>query len=570
MALTSYNAPYVHSSIYRFNGQFGGSILDTRSDEGKKQLNAQIAELNNLKKILEDEANQFLGGADWRTILTDMGESEKKMREIATDILNTPETVAILSGSKNNYTGARLAKAFPQIASEIFTYVDKTVDLSTKEAVDLISKIILNSMPSSVNNFEAWKNIFVGKISDGKGEFEKKFTEQIKGKLTSEKGKIRKIVQQVLKSRTRSSSKEKTQFINFFETEFRRRARDELTFVEESDIENYLSMVIAEFRKLKSNVFTGEASSMLGKLGEDFLAITMNGTNTLTFYVTGMLSEEKMLKDKELSVLLNGTIKTHHKTSADSQTDLLITNNKTKKTIRAQSKNLQAAYQSVIDIERSSFPGMAKLQQETSYTGLIEQLRGTGTIHLSNGDLDNLSYLLANEIWFRANPSLGGSGKARGVSNSSSILGQTAQAVSRFFTQEITNFIGITVDNSITVHAEKANSYNSFYLISNKILYPTYLIIENLISQLKQETEKISRLQVTLDTSKSPGGAEAFYKSKIAAVAPEPLKADGNYSNGNLVAVGTNKGSEIISSLTIRNIGLQFNIEKLLETSYTF
>lgn len=571
MNLSSYRAPYVHSSIYRFNNQLAESSLDSRSDDGKARLQQQIDELKKVRDILKGEADAFLGGLDWHTIMNQLGQNEYKLREIAINILNSPRAIQILSGSQINYNRDNLTKAFPQLEHQIENYIDKNAMLTTREAIDLISKIILESIPSGQGNLEAWKNAFINRLTNSKGTIEKKITEQIKGKLTSEKGKVRSLVEQTLKSRSRSITKEKTAFIKYFEAEFRLQASKYLEVVSSNEIEEYLSAVIQNFRNLGSSTFTREISSMTGKLGEDFLEIVMNGNNRidLTFKTVGMMSEDKMQKDDQINQLLNGAIKTHHKTSADSQTDLLITNNRTGKTIRAQSKNLQAAYQSVININQNSFPGMAKLQSEASYVNLISQLESTGTLHLSQEDLGNLSYLLANEIWFRANPSYGGSGKARGISDSSSILGQTVQMVNQLLTSEITNFIGITIDEAITINSA-ASSFNSFYLISNKILFPIYLVIDDLIKQLNRVQAEFVRLQVTLNTSKSPGGAASFYKAKIAAVAPDALRADGNYSDGNLVAVGTSKGGEIISNLSIRNIGLKFDIQSLLQTSWAF
>jgi hypothetical protein len=56
--------------------------------------------------------------------------------------------------------------------------------------------------------------------------------------------------------------------------------------------------------------------------------------------------------------------------------------------------------------------------------------------------------------------------------------------VSQLLSQEITNFMGITIDNSINI-TKAASSFNSFYLISNKILFPIYLVLDDLINQLK-------------------------------------------------------------------------------------
>lgn len=578
MALGSFSAPYVHSNLYNFNSQLNLSSLDDRSNEGQIRLGAQIQELLHIRDILQREAEAFLGGQDWRTIMTSVDQIEYIFRQIGIDILNSHQAIEILRAKNIRYNKDSLLKAFPQIESDIMTRVNSAVELSSKEAIQLVVEIILSSLPSN-GNLEAWKNAFINVMSNKKGTVEQFITSQVKGRLTSEKGKIKKIVEQTLKSRTKSTTKEKNVFIKYFEAEFRSRIAQQELIIPMERAEQYLSEVISKFRSLPSEIFTREASSMIGKLGEDFMTIVMNGNNTLNivFQTVGMETEESMMskqhdvfKGTSLSELLNGSIKTHHKGAADSQTDLLLTNTSTGKTVRVQSKNLQAAYHSIVDINKNAFPGMAKLQQETKYINLIAQLQTTQTMHLSEEDLSDLSYLLANEAWFRAKGSYPNAGKARGVSDSSSVLGQTARAVSQLFTKEITNFMGITIDESINVDTSKANSFNSFYLISNKILFPTYLVLNDIIKQLLQIETEFARVQVTINTTSVRGSARAFYESKVAATQPEGLKANGDYSDGNLLAKGTDKGAEIISSLSISNIGLKFDINKLLQTSWSF
>jgi hypothetical protein len=66
-----------------------------------------------------------------------------------------------------------------------------------------------------------------------------------------------------------------------------------------------------------------------------------------------------------------------------------------------------------------------------------------------------------------------------------------------------------------------------------------------------------------------PHGAKSFYNAKIEAAGAEGLQAEGNYTNGNILSVGTNMGAKIIGDLSIRNVGLNFNIEKLLNSSWS-
>jgi hypothetical protein len=74
-------------------------------------------------------------------------------------------------------------------------------------------------------------------------------------------------------------------------------------------------------------------------------------------------------------------------------------------------------------------------------------------------------------------------GSARGVMSSGSTMGHITTMVNQLLAKEITNFMGINIEEVIQPHA--ASSANAFYLIANRVLLPSYLIIEDLIKELQ-------------------------------------------------------------------------------------
>lgn len=563
--LMSFNSPYVHSNLSRFNKNLSGSVLDNRSEEGEQRLSQQIQELMQVRNMLKAEADAFLGGIPYQSFFTSLNSNQTKMAQIGIEILNRQHVIDILSGKMRGYSQQDLITAFPKLAPALRKAVPEEGVLTAQQATTIVVDAVMKKMPKTGGKgsvqaqIDKLEKFFV----NSQGEFEKEFREQVSGRLKSKTGKIKQIVQQAIHQRTNSKGSEKAMFVTYFRKEFMTLANQRLDFVTSNEIEEYLANIEKGVYALPDSVFTGEASSMTGKLGEDFMQIinTNDAAFDVVFDLTGMMTEQEIQNSSKLRGSIQGIMTTHHAASKESQTDMLVTSKKTNKTVRVQSKNLQAAYQSLVSVR--PFPGFAQIQGATKYVNLIQQLQNTGTIHLSEQELGELSYLLANELWFRTHQSMD-LGMARGVNSSGSTMNQVVSMVNQLLTKEIVNFMGINIEE--VIHPNAASSANSFYLIANKVFLPSYLIIDDLIRELQQMQSDFARLSVSLDLSGSYGSASEFYKEKMQSVGA--LDPAGNYTDSALVAVGQQKGQDIINNLKIHKIGLKFDMQKLMQSSY--
>lgn len=554
--LMSFDAPYVHSNLANLSANIGGGAFDVNSQEGLQRIEKQIAELESIKSVLKAEADAFLGGVDYNSVFSLLNSNEATLSSIGREILNEPVLINIVSGKNVNYNLTDLQQAFPGIISNSANSV-----LNQREAVQLVASSLMQKIGGITVSAQQ-----IDKLNDllyqGSKEGQIKLKDFVKGRLSSEKGKITALAKEELQKRSKvgnAATATKNNFIKYFRSRFLEKSKAKLHFTRQNEVEEYLQRVESEVWSLKDEVFTFETSSMTGKLGEDFFRIINISDQAFSCEInlTGMMNEETIVNKFKTQVA--GKLQTYHKASAESQTDMLITNYRNGKTIRAQAKNLQAAYQSVISSK--PFPGMAQLQGETSYKSLVQDFT-----KISDSDKAALSYLLANEVWFRGGRSMGW----KGVSSQGSTLNYITQVVEQILSQEITNFIGINIDNSIDVTASAASSSNVFYIISNTVLFPVWMVIDELIKKLRNETAKFSNFKVSLVTSgiKFGYGPKSFHQAKADKV--DRLDPSRNYTDAGLVGVGKEMGSNIISQLQVRKIGLSFNMQNLLSSSFVF
>lgn len=567
--LLSFTQPYVHSNLSNLSGSLRGSLLDISSEEGKRRIQQQIDELEKVGRILKDEADAFLDGESCSKVFQQLNKNQYELAKIGLEILNDPQTIKIVSGQTSAYTGKDLIKAFPNLSESFTKVVKDQTAIGINEAIDLVAKDIIDSLTaaSGKGSVNQQFDIITKKLSLSSKAAEKRVAELVKGKLSSEKGKIRQVIETELKKKTRRTNLEKKQFVAYFKKRFLFLTSSKLQFVQQEEIDEYLTEVERKILNLDDSIFTGEKSSMIGKLGEDFFKIVTLSGNSFNCQIdlTSLLKEEEIIQ--QFPNKIAGILKTHHSMDKESQTDMLITNKKNNKTVRVQAKNLQSAYQSLIT-ERP-FPGFAQLQNTEKYIGLINALQSSESMHLTEEDLGQLSYLLANELWFRTHESIDFGDKTRGISSTGSTINYISQIVEQLLTKELVNFMGINIDESIDVTASAASRSNAFYLIANKALVPSYLIIQDIIKNLKREQANYAKISVSIELQNHHlGTANAFYRKKKEAV--DKLDAKLNYSDPQLVKVGQEMGEKIIQNLNIRKIGLKFNMKEIMNSSWVF
>lgn len=566
MALISTNDPYVHSNIYNFQRQIKGSILDEQSAEGKERIEKQIKEIEKLRNQLKDKALTFLNGKTPEQVSKEILNPQAIYSRIGLEILRTNGMRNSLIANeaynaeslKNFFTDdtlkGRISEIIKQnsINNEFITF---SMDAIVDEVIKTLNneKIFLNLTGGEQK--AALKKIFNGKAA------QKRIDNKLKGTLRSEKGKIRNIITELIKeSRLRPiKTTSKNSSFDYFKQQFLKKIKDEkITTRNDQSPQEYLATLYSNLQLDDIK----DTSNAAGILGEEWLKAVTISDNEFGYdiEVTGKDSEDELAKKyKDWQKMI-----THHKTDKMAQTDLLITNANGIR-VRVQSKNYMEIMQKMIDIN-NNIPVLAKIQEENSYLELMNALANVPNSNLTQDDIANVSYLLANELWFNTVGSYGDN--RRKVTDEKGGLTYVVSQINKYMTKAVTNFLGITLDDAITVNSDASNI---FFLINNSVLVPTYEILNGVINQLNNAKEQIFRIQMTLNKTgikKVWTNAEDFYKAKKNSV--NRLDPSKNYSDSSLLGIGKAQGEAIVGSLMVHRVNLNIDLKTLLQSSYGF
>ena len=127
------------------------------------------------------------------------------------------------------------------------------------------------------------------------------------------------------------------------------------------------------------------------------------------------------------------------------------------------------------------------------------------------------------------------------------------------------NYLGVML-NKNKVNVDRSNI---FYLIDNKALVPTYVIIENLIKNLKEWSSESEGIYLRLQKPRVSTSALKFLREKEKAVAGIGFKGS-SYTDEKLVGVGTAMGEKIMDELTLKSINLNISLKNLVMSSWQF
>lgn len=558
-------APYVHSNIYNFHSQVEGGFLDTRTVHGQKRLNKQIAEIRHLRNQLKSAADDFLGGLTPQQASNQLLNNPRTYSKIALEILRSEKMrQSLIIGNQYNIQSVKNFFGNNNKLQNRLIEIINTNDLATISAEELADEIM-----ESMGGYQIFLNLSgaqqrqeLGKIFTGKAA-EKRIREKMKRKARSETGKIKQVIIDLINESALRTIKTNSldQSFSYFSRTFLDKVRGEkIVYKNGQTPQNYLISVRQNIMGLKDYK---DRSNAAGALGEKWLrAVTISDT-AAGFdieVVSGENEEGATLKDLERMV-------THHKLSAPSQTDLIITNSINQKKVRVQAKNYMDVLNKIITLDKN-IPLLAKIQEEVGFLELLQRLKETPSgIFLSDNDLRGIAYLVANELWFNMKGSYGEE-RGRNLTSTTGGLSYVIQQINNLMTNALANFIGVTIDESLTVHGEASNI---FFLFSNSVLIPTYMLLDGIIAQLKNYENQIASLKVTLKRSGikwAYSNAKKFHDAKRDSV--DRLDSSRNYQDEALVAVGRAQGQNIISSLNISRVNLKIDLHTLLTSAWSF
>lgn len=567
MALGSKTHPYVHSNFFNFTGKaFNDFIASKQGIEFSNAVQKKKQELEVIRDKLETLTESFLGGKTIQELINDIDEPYKQYNEISKKILSDMSFyTAIQHQVAIRYSAADLMEIYNEVGLRtVNSVVDDSITLS--EATDAVANALIEKIknqPAAAQK-EVLKQVFTkANMKEGLDAAIDVFKNRLK--TAGKDSHLRKIVKQVLgtnlKGKQQLENNTREIIIKTFEEYFSAKVKEANIVISQN---NHYSNYLKEIRKVlvreidKEFKTGGQFANIFGVGGEGISAAVLEvGNNSLQFTVIGSDTSDQLVEKGFLAHNPN----LYNLRSSDKQfyADMRLTNIHNGKTALVQSKNYQGLLNTYLTGDKDIMQQMRLLKEE-SYVDLMKRIEGTSMGHF---DIDELSYIIANEAWFSKYGSINGST----VSLHQNIL-------DAFFTDIMLNYLGLMIDKDLNIIPDISTL---FYYIDNKAFVPTYKVIEGLIQRLTDwESEKKIELSTHLNNSSiSPKytSAKEFYEEKRRSLKGKSLLSPNDpdaYTDPALLKIGTEQGAQILETLKIHSINLDVDIKELLTSSYLF
>lgn len=534
-------APYVHSDIFNF--RFTLKNFQSVSGIGQ-QLKDIIEQIRTARDILKNEADKFLNGKTYQQASEELFGSSDSIRWAAMSAIRNPNFQKEIS----QYT--KLDLSDPAFRAELeklgFTFFEGAIPT----LAELISREIKEALGGK------------SRVSIDGTKLQKLFiNSQKERKFITDTPAFEKDVARMLK---KMAPLDPEQVWNLFVKYFNMYAKNIKITTTEDTPENFLKKFHDPFIQAINKEKLRDPSNISGWLGEDFKNAYWTTTGvSFDFISVGDKTEEilRNLVKKQWNIKLKevpfGT------STSLSHSDWVLKNKENGCIVRAQDKNtshfLRLAKQS------ANIPQIIKLQDKINYWSLRTKILEYGSHRLTEQDWEELDYIIANTAWFSRFNTVA-SKKKRGVNYTSDLAG-VRDLINQILAEEIGYFSGIA---SLDEKNLGLGLNNTFFIIDNIILYPTYLMFDYIIRQLEQGEEQLNRLQVSLGKftpNENMASSRAFHLAKENAE-PRSSWSPGKPYGAGVLKEGYKQGYSILSSLQIERINLRFDIKKILTTAY--
>lgn len=210
----------------------------------------------------------------------------------------------------------------------------------------------------------------------------------------------------------------------------------------------------------------------------------------------GDKSETEIRADSNLMPSLE-TAATWNDPNKMSYTDLILINSNGMR-VRAQSKNYVGAYETFLRTKEDVYQSTHLFSRKMLFKDFFMKLmiESGGRVNIAGEvDLDTLSYIVANEIWFDMHGSIdrgGGIGWREGKVHTR--LFDSDSWLSRALSGAFINFLGVVINEGGEVIPSVSNV---FFLIDNKALVPTYELIDNVITYYKEGKAQMTNIDIS-------------------------------------------------------------------------
>ena len=554
--------PYVHSNYYLFSKQLRDYFFEVDEQKGINLMQQKITELKKVRDQLRDKALEFLDGDTpemaWRSIQ----QNDPAMSKIGKQVVANPRAKQALqsylydkeSAFKTVKTESELAKHLANNISEIIDIQDLTKEITTF----LFDKGFGGK--TKIQQIEELSKTF----NISQKQLDEIIDKFLKGKLRSVNGKIQKIVKEILVQQninSKNSGLAYSSFISYFEREVREKAKaGGMYSVNESIVERYLDKTRERLKEaINKSQYSNTDSSRA--LGEEIICSVND--NKLMVMVPGGTKLEKDFRAELLPTLEQAT--TFTGLNKMSYSDMVLIN-KNGMRVRAQSKNYVGAYDTFL-----KFGGVEQhtnlYSKEMLFKEFFEKLQQSNNF-MGSLDLNYLSYIVANEVWFDSHGSISGRGSEKGFrgNNTHTRLFESDSWLTRAMSGALINFLGVVV-SSETVLTDVSNI---FFLIDNKALIPTYELINNILDFWDKGVKQMTNIKVSANLR----GVKYKYDSPLGFLKEKADAAGGlgpaTYEDQQLVNVGKEQGRKIMETLKFKGVRIDVDLNNLLTSAWRF
>ncbi len=215
--------PYVHSHLYNLynpNTNFKTNFDYFKNNEYKEAMDELIGNLTIIRDNLKKEAEDFLGPLTAQQALKSLNNASVSYQKIGIEILNSEEAIAVLGANEIDASKLNFDSWQWQVSDRVKEQVRNNISMSLSDVASIVSSDIAATILSAENTVKGQRSKITQYLG-GSEATKKRINEAIKGRISSEKGKIKEIVKTELLKRTRSTNKVRTRFISFFEKKFK-------------------------------------------------------------------------------------------------------------------------------------------------------------------------------------------------------------------------------------------------------------------------------------------------------------------------------------------------------------
>ena len=584
MALMNQERPYIHSNYANFTGIYNMSL----NTKGVDLLQQKIDQLKSIANKLYEAAANFLGVSTeelqslsrMKEISNQLLGLDNRYSEVALQILNSREFINLLI-KRQTYSlkGLLKLKNLPDTIKEVLKSNSKELlDPTIKQ----LANAIIDTLPDSVyvdsKGGSTEKKVDVKKI-ETYGLETTVFNNAVVKVLKKDGARLEELIIKSIQESSVFKNLEKEKQNNYSqeaEEYFRNTYLQNFSQdIDQNSAKNYLEKIIKALRNNGVfNLTENNRAHVQGKLGEAGIAAQIETVNEnkeakIKVRVVGAMKERDVMEKIFNQKISQVTRFITHDISKQSYSDLVLERNG--RMVRVQSKN----YLGIVNnwIQANGENRIASITTDSNSKNVIEFLQkaqeqnAIGTVNL-----DAIAYVLANEMWFKSHASYGGGVKNTGRKQMK--LNFDFDKINRALSEVLYNFIGVVVDESIITPNIIAEQSNLFYILSNGVMVPTGLLVDGIAKSLalKKEEEKEKEygpmnlnIGLRLDSNGNIKNADTFYKAKLTVI--RGSKDTARYTNEDLLKIGQDQGSEIISSLKIDAAKVRFSLNDILTTS---